>query len=172
MLRMTIRSLRSNNHLRHFSLQTLKKSLGTAKGRVAVLPFPRMSPTMTSGKVTKWFVQPGQYVKSYDLFLEIETSSLVQESSRVGIETIDILEVEILEDMYVAKLCSPLELSLNAGNLLAILCDDPEDVAVLSALDFLPNESIDLYDSCHSLQLALWQGYVKSNSGIQCTGCS
>ena len=45
---------------------------------------PKLSPTMTQGRVSKWFYGEGDYVKTYDVICEITTPDLLDDAYRTG----------------------------------------------------------------------------------------
>lgn len=106
-----------------------------ATGKVMLLPMPRLSPSMMSGTITKWHVQETDKVNAYDLMLEIETKSLLKITSNE--QLIETLDIEILEEAYVAKLCAstPTTGSINVGDVIAILCEDECDLQIFSSIE-------------------------------------
>ena len=50
---------------------------------------PALSPTMTEGNLTKWFVQEGQVVKAGDVIAEIETDKATMEVEAVDEGTVE-----------------------------------------------------------------------------------
>lgn len=50
---------------------------------VIILPMPKLSHTMTHGRVLKWHVTEGSSIAEYDVILTVETDTLVEEAYRV-----------------------------------------------------------------------------------------
>lgn len=48
-----------------------------------MLPMPSLSHAMVSGKVKRWLKQEGEQCAMYDLLLEVETETLVEEAYRL-----------------------------------------------------------------------------------------
>lgn len=49
-----------------------------------VIPLPKLSHTMTSGRLVKWHKQPGDAIAAYDVIMEVEVENLVEEVFKVG----------------------------------------------------------------------------------------
>lgn len=45
---------------------------------VAVLPLPKLSPSMTHGSIRRWLKQPGEFINEHDLVLEVDTDTLTE----------------------------------------------------------------------------------------------
>jgi pyruvate/2-oxoglutarate dehydrogenase complex dihydrolipoamide acyltransferase (E2) component len=119
-------------------------------GSILTLCTPQLSPTMTSGKIVKWFAKSGQYIKAYELICEISTGSLVKVKISDSIE--DVLEIELQEDLYVGKILLEEGSNTNVGEPIAILCEDEDDI--IKCQNLSPIES-------RNLNHALWQAYLK-----------
>jgi len=52
--------------------------------KITVIPMPQLSPTMTSGRVSKWLKHPGEEIATYDVVFEVETESLSEDAYKVG----------------------------------------------------------------------------------------
>jgi pyruvate dehydrogenase E2 component (dihydrolipoamide acetyltransferase) len=83
---------------------------------------PKLSPTMRSGKIEKWFVRKNCFVTSYQLLLEISTQSLTQEYEN------HIMEIEIIDEVYLAKLFAEAGSTLQVGKPIAVFCNNAEDI--------------------------------------------
>jgi hypothetical protein len=92
---------------------------------VKYLPMPRLSPSMESGAIKKWFIQPNDYVQSYQLVLEVVAKQVRKTSSP---ETKYTMEIELLEDMYVAELLANEGEECAVGQPIAVFCDYKEDI--------------------------------------------
>jgi pyruvate/2-oxoglutarate dehydrogenase complex dihydrolipoamide acyltransferase (E2) component len=96
-------------------------------GNFRVLPMPRLSPTMEFGKIKRVYIQPKQFVHQYDLALEISVEGLTKETGKEST-----MEIEIREDMYVAKLWAEEGETLKVGQPIAVFCDRFEDIEAFS----------------------------------------
>lgn len=84
---------------------------------------PKLSPTMTKGKVTSLFLKDLQAVSCHDIVFEVATETLLNTSNEKLI-----MDIEVIEDMYVAKVFEKAGETLKVGRPIAILCDDLKDV--------------------------------------------
>lgn len=100
--------------------------------KTRILPMPKLSPTMTHGTIKKWHVIAGSPLEPYQLIVEIATTSLTMESTEAKEE--DIMEVEILEDMFLVDIIGKEGDTFVPGKPIAILCDDLDDMQVVEAL--------------------------------------
>jgi len=125
---------------------------------ILVLTMPQCSPTMTSGKLTKWHVSPGNDVAAYDLVLDLSAHGLHDTDAGNSSAAVD-MEIETLDD---GTLCSVFH---HAGDVvpinmpIAVLCDEPDNVEFAKSL---------LLES-HAAELAIapramWQAYKKTHS--------
>ncbi len=90
---------------------------------VRLLPMPKLSPSMVSGKVEKWRIKPGDQIQPYQLILEISTESLL----KIGIQK-DIMDIEIIEDAYLAKILVNEGESIRVGGPIAIFCEEKQNI--------------------------------------------
>jgi pyruvate dehydrogenase E2 component (dihydrolipoamide acetyltransferase) len=81
---------------------------------------PALSPTMTSGNLTKWHKKEGDLIKAGQLIAEVETDKAT-------------MEIEASEDGMLAKILVP-EKSTNVlvNSVIAVLLEDDEDAASLA----------------------------------------
>ena len=84
-----------------------------------LLIMPQLSPSMTTGILKKLYIHPGKQVSSYDLVFDITTKTLLNIPSKDAIE----MQIEVLEDMYVAKLFEAEGSMVEIGKPIALLCD-------------------------------------------------
>ena len=97
-------------------------------GVVKYLPMPRLSPSMQKGKILKWFIKPKDFVKSYQLILEISTKTLQEVNNE---ENESVMEIELLEDMFVADILVKEGEECKVGQAIASFCDEEEDILVV-----------------------------------------
>jgi pyruvate/2-oxoglutarate dehydrogenase complex dihydrolipoamide acyltransferase (E2) component len=85
---------------------------------------------MTHATIQTWHIQPGQEVHSSQLILEVSTRNLTEDTNEEHL-----LDVEIHEDMFVAKIIGQPGDSLPAGAPLALFCDNAEDIRKADSFD-------------------------------------
>lgn len=88
-----------------------------------MLVMPKLSPTMTKGKINNLFLKELQAVTSHDVVFEVATDTLLNTSIEQSI-----MDIEIIEDMIVARVFAQAGSVLPVGRPIALLCDGPEDV--------------------------------------------
>jgi pyruvate/2-oxoglutarate dehydrogenase complex dihydrolipoamide acyltransferase (E2) component len=156
------------------------------KGDVRILPMPKLSPTMNEGKITKWYYKIGEEVNSYDHIVDISTFTLTQDCNTTtnnnhNNKLPSDLEIEILENMYVAKILANVNDTLPAGSPIAILCDYKEDIEIAAKIDISNMKDVYLETSNsnskvtfqnRSVSMALWQGYVQTKNYDSSCECS
>ena len=125
--------------------------------KLRVVRMPSLSPTIKSAKLLKLHITEGQLVSPYDLCFEVLAKGLTSQSTTDE----SWMEIEVIEDMYVAKmLCIPGEV-LEVDSPIALLCENKEDIQNIHSLRSLTG--------IHS---AIWQAYVKTRSDPGSCGCS
>lgn len=140
-------------------IQQLSVSKKYFSSKYRIMKLPRLSPSMTQGSIIKWHISENQVVKSYDLALEVSTSSLTMHSKEISV-----LDIEILEDsLRVVKLLQHENTLVNADSPIAILCDD--DIATEEIISF---KNLKL----ESLTPTMWQAYIKGKNDPGSCGCS
>ncbi len=113
-----------------------------------IIRMPALSPTMESGTLTKWLVEPGKKVQPGDFIAEIETDKAVME-----VESVDegIIEKLLIEE-------GQKEVKVNAP--IAVILEEGEDVSAIDELDlsFIPERktasSTDEIDQTKALEEA------------------
>jgi pyruvate/2-oxoglutarate dehydrogenase complex dihydrolipoamide acyltransferase (E2) component len=78
---------------------------------------------MTHGRIVKLAIKPLQVVSSYDKVMEISTTSLLN-----TVEEEAVMDIEVMEDMYVAKVFAQEGQQLHVGSPVALLCDNEKDI--------------------------------------------
>jgi pyruvate/2-oxoglutarate dehydrogenase complex dihydrolipoamide acyltransferase (E2) component len=101
-------------------------------GAVYILPMPRLSPMMLEGTVVKWHTKEGDAVQKYSLIADIRPNELtkVQTSDEGPPE----MEIELQDDVFVAKLFATEGQKVPAGYPVALLCESREDIAEVKNL--------------------------------------
>jgi len=84
---------------------------------------------MTGGILKKLYIHPGKYVAAYDLVFDITTQTLLNIPSNNNDDD-DVIEmqIEVMEDMYVAKIFQEEGSVVQIGQPIAILCDSIDDL--------------------------------------------
>lgn len=140
--------------------------------RISYLSMPKLSPTMTSGKLTKWHASNRQYMKSYDLITEVSALSLVSLNSF----EVTAMEIELIEDMYISKILVPADddAIIAVGTPIAILCEEESDIDVISSWTLTAEDIQTLcLDKTKNIKTAMWQAYLKHNDDVnKSCGCS
>ncbi len=95
-----------------------------------LLVVPKLSPTMTHGRIVKFAITPHQLVSSYDKVMEISTTSLLN-----TVEEESVMDIEVMEDMYVAKVFAQLGQQLHVGSPVALLCDNEKDIIAAQGIE-------------------------------------
>ena len=138
-------------------LSTITKKLN---GIISVLYFPQLSPTATSGFISKWHGKQGEQIKAYSLICDISTENLTQ----VKMDTYDLcsinsdtLEIELQEDLYLAKMyySDNSSVPINVDKPIAILCEEEEDILICKNIGASEVEK-------YKFNRTLWQAYVKT----------
>lgn len=132
---------------------------------IRLIVMPKLSPTMEFGKIEKWYRKGKDKINSYDLVLEVSTNTLTPESTETSL-----MEIEIVEDMYVAKIIRKEGDIVPSGRPIAILCDNEEDIEDPEMSNIIIQEDMDVYHTKYTM--AIWQGYIKSGTKPKCVGCN
>lgn len=94
------------------------------EGAVRLLPMPQLSPHMVSGKLLKWHCKEGEMIPAYGLIADVRPDQLMEEKDANHTD----MELELQEDMYIARyLCNEGQ-EMKGGAPLAILCELEEDI--------------------------------------------
>lgn len=88
-----------------------------------IVVMPKLSPTMSHGTIVNMTLQPKQIVSSYDKIMEVSTHSLLNTS-----EEQSTMDIEVMEDMFVAKVMVKSGQQMKVGTPIALLCDNEEDI--------------------------------------------
>lgn len=137
------------------------------KGLIHILAMPTLSPTMVRGTLTRiHFKEPGAIVNKYSVFADVLCNKLMKATDPA--EEIE-LEIELQDDLIVAKILKSVGESIGVGEPLAVFCEEPEDIEWASSLDLsLPANLSSAMDS-KSITSVVWQAYVKSKKhSISC----
>ena len=96
------------------------------QGSVRLLPMPQLSPHMVNGKLLKWYAKEGEMINAYDLIADVRPDQLT-ELTEAAIENPD-MELELQEEMYIAKILCPEGEVVKGGVPMALLCEMEEDI--------------------------------------------
>jgi pyruvate/2-oxoglutarate dehydrogenase complex dihydrolipoamide acyltransferase (E2) component len=104
-------------------LSTAAASFPKFEGSVRLLPMPHLSPHMANGKILKWYAKEGGMIPAYELIADIQPDQLTE-----ILDERPEMEVELQEEMYIAKLLCTEGQEVKSGTPLAILCEMQEDI--------------------------------------------
>lgn len=88
---------------------------------------------MNHATIKKWHISKSQAVRSYQLALEISVNDLTQESMETKSE--HLMDIEILEDMYVARILGVEGQTYAAGDPIALFCEEKEEITKADDID-------------------------------------
>jgi pyruvate/2-oxoglutarate dehydrogenase complex dihydrolipoamide acyltransferase (E2) component len=91
---------------------------------IRLLPMPKLSPSMISGIIKKWHIRPGASTKSYQLVVEISTNTL----TKLGNNKIEVMDVEIIEDTFLAQILVQEGEPVNVGGPIAVFCEESSEM--------------------------------------------
>lgn len=140
-----------------------------------VVPMPKLSPQMSSGRIARWLKQEGDEVQPYDVLLEVSTSSLVEDAYKVDNFAGEVtMLVEAQEGGRLVRVLHPeapttSHYQLPVGTPIALIVEDgAEDVPAPQKLS-CPTTNV--YDEAQPrVRVLEWQSYLKHGSSG--TGCS
>ena len=123
---------------------------------------PRLSPTTESAKILKWYIQPKDTIESYQLFLRVETDTLLKDEDDRERTTHE-LDIEIIEEGSVVKLLvQEGDEQIEVDTPIALICDE----------EIFDKEELEKVD-IRRLPVALWQAYAIAREGdpARCGTC-
>jgi pyruvate/2-oxoglutarate dehydrogenase complex dihydrolipoamide acyltransferase (E2) component len=94
------------------------------------MPMPRLSPSMKHATILKWHISRFEEVQSYQLGLEILVNDLTNDSAAQHV-----MDIEILEDMYVAKIIGKEGETYTPGEPIALFCEKKSEVEEADNID-------------------------------------
>lgn len=112
-------------------VQRFSISIDSVWSKLKFLPMPQLSPTMHTGTIEQWHMQPGDVAEQYRLCVEVSATTLLKESEST--EKIH-MEVEIMEDMHLAALLHQPGATVDVGTPVAVFCDDEETAKSLQSI--------------------------------------
>lgn len=115
---------------------------------------PSLSPSLVSGRILQLLCKEGDQVESYQHFMTVSTSTLLKiaDNSSNDDNNDKQLDIEIMEDMYVAKYLVNTNDIVQVNDPIALLCEYKDDIDEVKAMDKK------LYQQFRKSQ---WQGYIK-----------
>ena len=167
-------------------MQVLQRSLarslygiGDSLRRIAthdeaiVVCLPQLSPSMKSGKIRNWLKSPGDQIRLYDVFLEVDTDTLTEAANKVGsFEGSVTMLIESQEDVYLERTLVEAGKDIPIGTPIALVCEFEEDLPKLAEYQVhqLPSN---LYgEDGDKVRMLTWQSYLKSDRGAGTNSCS
>ena len=88
-------------------------------------------------------------IPAYELIFELEINNLTQFDK----QSKSTMQIELQEEMYIAKLLQKTGSYLHVDTNLAIMCEEQDDVNVINSIY---NEQFD-----KNLETVMWQAYIK-----------
>ena len=143
---------------------TISKSLSLRNLNMKILRFPRLSPSMSEGRIVKWLLpeyKKSVQVESYQLICKIACKNLTAPENQItSVNKEDVLDIEILEDGFLLNVLHIDEdENIKVDEPIAIIVDEEQEIVdnLLSKEDFIDNIALEDYPS------ALWQAYLDSS---------
>ena len=137
-------------------MSSMAKPSSKFEGVVRLLPMPSLSPLMTSGKLLKWHAAEGAMISAYSLIADVQPDQLT-----AVLDERPIMEIELQEDMYIAKIFCAEGKEIKSGTPIAILCEIEEDIEHAKAL---------LVKSCFAYEkVSLNDNAVSNCSNFSCS---
>ena len=132
---------------------------------------PQLSPSMTSGKISRWLKAPGEQVRMYDIFMEVDTDTLTEPENKLGkFEGTVTMLIESQEDVFLQRKLVEEGTEVPVGTPVALVCEFEEDLQGLA--DYKIPVSNMYEEGGESPRLLTWQSYLKSDKGAAPGGCS
>jgi pyruvate/2-oxoglutarate dehydrogenase complex dihydrolipoamide acyltransferase (E2) component len=134
------------------------------KGPIYLLTMPSLSPSMKCGVISKYYGIVGQKISQYHVLADIYTYTLTNTEISKKIT----LELEMQDEMYISKILCPTDTEINVGKLVAVFCEEKEDMDISQQLDH--NLLLNTYlEYKGKVRFPAWQAYVKSkDDSISC----
>lgn len=114
--------------------------------------------------------QEGDVCQQYDLLLEVETDTLVEEAYKVDdFAGTTAMLIETQEEAFVAKLLVPEGQEVAVGTPIAVLCDNEEQLQLAATQAAAVKKIYNVYSvgegsPVRSLRVLEWQSYLKESS--------
>merc|ERR1712086_888463 len=132
--------------------QTHRHTFATA---AIVVRMPQLSPAMEAGTVSKWLMGEGDLVENTQLFVEIQTHTLLEERSAEPMT----MEIESHDEGYVAKILVSAGTTVPPGTPIALLSEEEDEIeAVVELARGLKQQAPPRE------RTLLWQAYLKQDT--------
>ncbi|KAJ1440635.1 hypothetical protein B484DRAFT_391150 [Ochromonadaceae sp. CCMP2298] len=129
---------------------------------------PKLSTSMSAGVLTKLRIEHGQYLESYHHAMDVSALHMLNASSEA-----QEMEVEVLDDSYVAQLLTREGDTLTPGSPIALLCENEEDLEAAGGVKLPLNYNAYEYEGQGGgeeakitgpppIITAMWQAYAKA----------
>lgn len=89
-----------------------------------------LSPSMKAGTISKLNLKHMQQLTSHDVVFEVSTSTLLNTT-----EESVVMDIEVIEDMYVAKVVVEDGSTVKVGQPVALLCDNLADISIAKDIE-------------------------------------
>eukprot|EP00197_Chlamydomonas_leiostraca_P008548 CAMPEP_0202884766 /NCGR_PEP_ID=MMETSP1391-20130828/41319_1 /ASSEMBLY_ACC=CAM_ASM_000867 /TAXON_ID=1034604 /ORGANISM="Chlamydomonas leiostraca, Strain SAG 11-49" /LENGTH=191 /DNA_ID=CAMNT_0049567995 /DNA_START=378 /DNA_END=953 /DNA_ORIENTATION=- len=140
---------------------------------VYVVPFPKLSHTMTCGQLVKWHKAPGDQVRMYDVLYELATEEIAEPEYRVGDFAGNVVMlVEAQEEGWLAaRLVQEGQAVVKVGTPVGVVCEDEDQAKQLSRQGYKCPTG-DVYDEQQPrVNVLTWQSYLKTGKKqVKCMG--
>jgi len=139
--------------------------------RVSLLRAPALSPSTKSLRILRWHAQVGDLLPAYSLLCDVSTSSLTNQpqtkisssssSSSVNFKEDEYTElnIELQEEVIVARRYVKVDEIVPVGTPLALLCEDASDVTACATISADEADALTKQKQPQVLE-ALWQAYL------------
>ena len=134
---------------------TQRRALSGSLPPHRLMPMPRLSPSMSTGRLDQWLVAVGDEVVSEHVVCEVSTSELTEDPDD---ETTLVLQIESHEDGFLAKILLPDGASAAPDVPIAVICENADDVAAFD--DFQAPELVEPATFA-------WQGFLKDPAAVR-----
>ena len=134
---------------------TQRRALSGSLPPHRLMPMPRLSPSMSTGRLDQWLVAVGDEVVSEHVVCEVSTSELTEDPDD---ETTLVLQIESHEDGFLAKILLPDGASAAPDVPIAVICENADDVAAFD--DYSPPGLVEPATFA-------WQGFLKDPAAVR-----
>ena len=128
--------------------------------RVSLLRAPALSPSTTTLRVLRWHAKVGELLPAYSLLCDVTTSTLTKSQSILSAKEEDTeLNIELQEELIVARKYVEAGAIVPVGTPLALLCEDEADVSTCATIS---TDEVDVLTQQKNPLVvdALWQAYL------------
>ena len=141
-------------------------------GRCSILRAPSLSPSTTSLRIVRWHAKVGDLLPAYSLLCDVSTSTLTNQPQKklspslLSSQSINFkededteLNIELQEEVIVARRYVEVGEVVPVGTPLALLCEDENDVSTCAAISADEADALTQRKQPQMVE-ALWQAYL------------